>query len=109
MLKAFTVNYGDIPKDVALDAFETGGVEEYYEDYMVIQVEGKTIFCQPESRLFERTQMIMDLIKVAYHFGLIDGATHKDEVMAEIMRDRETTLAASITELTTKLILQNRS
>ena len=36
MFKAFTVSYNDLPDDVNRDAFETGGVEEYYEDYLVI-------------------------------------------------------------------------
>lgn len=75
MFKAFTVNYSDLPPDVNRDAFETGGVEEYYDDYLVVQVDGKTIFCKPETSLSEekRVKMIMDLMELAYYLGVMDG------------------------------------
>lgn len=76
MFKAFTVGYNDIPSDVDRKVFETDGVEEYYEDYLIVQVDGKTIYCKPESGLSEGTQMIMDLMELAYYLGVMDCAKH---------------------------------
>ena len=80
MFKAFTVTYNDLPDDVNRDAFKTDGVEEYYEDYLVVQVNDKTIFCRPESQLSENTQMIMGIMELIYSLGVLDEAKHKKRV-----------------------------
>lgn len=77
MFKAFTVDYTDIPPDVNRTAFETDGIEEYSEDYLVVQVDGKTIFCKPESGLSKGTCMIMDLMELAYYLGVVAGIKHE--------------------------------
>lgn len=71
--EAFTVIYNDLPDDVNRNAFETGGVEEYYEDYLVVQVNGSTVFCRPESQLSDGLQMTTDLMNLAYFLGVTDG------------------------------------
>jgi len=98
MFKTFIVNYKEIPEDVNLDAFKTGGAEEYYEEYLVIQVNGDTIYCRPKSYLSGEIRKIVDLIKIAHHLGLINGATCKEEVVTEIIRNKKKALIASVIE-----------
>ena len=78
MFKAFTTTYEGLPPDVDRMAFETEGVDEYYEDYLVVQVDEKTVFCKPESGLSNGTGMIIEFMKLAYYLGVLDGIKHKE-------------------------------
>ena len=89
MFKAFTTTYGDLPLDVDRMTFETEGIDEYYEDYLVVQVEGKTIFCRPESGLSDGTQMLMDIMELAYYLGVLDGIKHKERQKVETREDSD--------------------
>ena len=85
MFKAFTVTWNDIPPDVNRDAFGGNDVAEdilkYYDDYLVVQVDGKTISCKPESGLSKGTSMIMELMELAYYLGVLDGIKHEQGFM----------------------------
>jgi hypothetical protein len=81
MFKATVVGYTDLPDDVNRDAFETGGVEECYDDYLVVQVDGKTIWCKPESKLDEGMKMTVDLMELAYYLGAVAGVKHEQGYM----------------------------
>lgn len=76
MFKAFTVDYNELPSDVNRDAFETEGIDEYYEDYLVVQMDGKTIYCKPESGLSEGLEMVMEVMELAYYLGVVAGIKH---------------------------------
>ena len=78
MFKAFTTTYGDLPPDVDRMAFETEGIDEYYEDYLVVQVDNKTVYCKAESLLTEGTGTIPELMELAYYLGVLDGIKHKE-------------------------------
>lgn len=82
MFTAFTVDFHDIPKDVNRDAFGGGCLEtdamKYYDDYMVVQVDGKTIYCKPE--LSEGLPMIVELMELAYYLGVLAADKHIKEI-----------------------------
>ena len=77
MFKAFTTTYSDLPPDVDRMAFETEGIDEYYEDYLVVQVDNKTVYCKAESGLSNGTGMISELMELAYYLGVLDGIKHE--------------------------------
>lgn len=85
MFKAFTVSWNDIPKDVNRGAL--GGdcvgedVKKYYDDYLIVQVDGKTIWCKLESQLDEGMKMITELMELAYYLGVISGISHEQGYM----------------------------
>ena len=83
MFRAFTVDYNELPSDVNREAFETEGIDEYYEDYLVVQMEGKTIFCKPESGLSEGLGMIMEVMELSYYLGVLDGIKHEQGFMGD--------------------------
>ena len=70
MFEAFTVSYDDLSPDINRHIFGTGKIDycdDYlYEDYLVVQRNGKTIFCKPESQLAEGTQAILELMELSY-------------------------------------------
>jgi hypothetical protein len=78
MFRAITLSYNDLPNDVNKDAFEAEGVKE---NYLVVQVDGKTIFCKPESGWSEGSEMIMDLMELSYYLGVLDGIKHEQSFM----------------------------
>ena len=47
----------------------------------MIQVDGKTIYCKPESNLDESLKMTMELMELASYLGIIAGTKHEQDFM----------------------------
>lgn len=87
MFRAFTVDYSELPSDVNKDALKSDEakkgnvVDEYYDDFMVVQVNGRTISCLPESGLSTGYSRTTDLMELAYYLGVVAGIKHEQGFM----------------------------
>jgi hypothetical protein len=78
MFRAITLSYNDLPSDVNRAALDTARTEE---NYLVIQMDGRTICCKPESELLEGLEMIMELMELSYYLGALAGIKHEQNFM----------------------------
>lgn len=87
MFKALLVSYQNLPPDVDRDALRDDmadnglEIDEHYDDFMVIQENGRTISCRPESGMSTGYSMTTDLMELAYYMGAVAGIKHEQGFM----------------------------
>lgn len=97
MFRVFTVDYSELPSDVNKDALRDNmadkglKIDERYNDFMVVQLNGKTIACRPESGLSVRYSMTTDLMELAYYLGVMAGIKHEQGFMGGRQLPKEVT------------------
>lgn len=75
MFRVTTSTYNYLPLDVdrKTSGFNNRGHDYLYEDYIIVQKKGKTVFCEPISKLPKCVGKIQELLDIAYSKGMADG------------------------------------